>query len=104
MFTWRYSLPSFALLLFLSLPRPAQAGLYYSGERFAELPAEWRGLLADLRLLRSVAVPPSPAMPSSFLRDQYLEALRKLEEAAGTRPLTADERADRGALLIRLGR
>ena len=88
-----------ALLLVAS---PAFAGLHYSGETVADLPARWRGFLVDHRALRGVAradnLPPSP------LRDDYLAALAKLEHTARSRPLTADEAADLGALHVRLGK
>ena len=43
----------------LACPSSARAGLYYSGEQFAELPSQWRGLLLDLRTLRGIAVKPA---------------------------------------------
>ncbi len=82
---------------------PAQGGIYYSGERFAELPSEWRGFASDLRLLRSIAVPTTPTQPASTLKLQYQDALKKLEDVKKQRSLSADEQADVGALLIRLG-
>ncbi len=81
----------------------ALAGLHYSGEPMAELPSQWRGFLADLRVLRNLAVPPTDALPASPLRKQYQEEVVKLQEAAAARKLTAAEQADLGALLIRLG-
>ena len=82
---------------------PLQAGLYYSGEHQNELPAQWGGLLSDLRLLRSCAVPGTGAIPASDLRLQYSEAADALKALARTRSLSADEAADLGALLVRLG-
>ncbi len=81
----------------------ARAGLHYSGESVAELPSQWRGLLTDLRTLRNIAVKPTVTLPASPMRKHYEEELRKLQEAAQARKLTADEQADLGALLVRLG-
>lgn len=86
-----------ASVFFLLIGSPVWAGLHYSGEPFADLPAQWRGFLPDQRLLRTL---PSPAIANP-LREPYREAadaLRKLN-----RPLTADEAADLGALQLRLG-
>jgi hypothetical protein len=85
-----------ALLLFVG---PAQAGLYYSGEVIADLPAQWRGFLPDHRTLRLLAVPKT----SHPLRDAYLAERDRLTKLASERPLTADEAADLGALQMRLG-
>lgn len=93
----------FCVLLLLALAPQSRAGLYYSGEQFAELPAQWRGLLLDQRLLRSIAVKPPGAAPVSPVRKRYLEAAEKLEKAGRERPLSADEAADLGALYVRLG-
>src|SRR5437867_5569221 len=87
----------------LSLPWPAQAGLYYSGEPMAELPSQWRGFLLDHKALRSVAVKPAPGNPASPMRERYLDAAAKLEKTAKERKLTADEKADLGAIYVRLG-
>ena len=38
----------------------ALGGLHYSGETYAELPAQWRGFLLDQRTLRNLAVQPMP--------------------------------------------
>ncbi len=84
-------------------PMGLQAGLHYSGERIAELPSEWRGLLGDLRWLRSVAVPATPQQPASSLKAQYLEAAARLQAWRKERTLTQDELADLGAILLRLG-
>lgn len=89
------------LALLLLLPLPARAGLHYSGESFAELPSRWRGFLLDQRALRLIAVKPTGGAPASLPRTQYeREAARlvKLGEKRG-----ADETADLGALLVRLG-
>src|SRR5438270_6117289 len=87
----------------LSLPLAARAGLYYSGEPMAELPSQWRGFLLDHKALRSVAVKPSPANPASPMRERYQDAAARLEKTAKERKLTADEKADLGALYVRLG-
>jgi tetratricopeptide (TPR) repeat protein len=92
-----------ALLVCLSSVGPAAAGLYYSGEPMAELPSQWRGFLLDQRLLRTIAVKPTPGQPASPERLRYEESLKKLEKAAKERKLTAEEWADLGAILIRLG-
>ncbi len=78
-----------------------RAGLYYSGESFAELPSQWRGFLLDQRSLRQIGAPAGPKAPASPLRVRYQEEASKLEKKAGQ--LTADEWADLGALYIRLG-
>src|SRR5271166_3601058 len=85
------------------IPAGAEAGLYYSGEKFAELPSQWRGFLLDQRMLRMLAVKPAAAAAAHPLRARYLEDLARLEKLAAARKLTADEAADLGALLIRLG-
>src|SRR5437868_15038191 len=88
-----------ALLALLILAAPARAGVYYSGEIIAELPAQWRGFLPDHRTLRTLAAP-AVANP---LRDSYAADRDRLVKLAAERPLTADEAADLGALQIRLG-
>jgi tetratricopeptide (TPR) repeat protein len=87
----------------LTIHTSARAGLYYSGETIAELPSQWRGFLLDHRALRQIAVKPASGAPAGPLRKQYLEAAAKLEQTAKERKLTADEAADLGALLVRLG-
>src|SRR5262249_33435304 len=88
------------LILFLFLPASARAGLYYSGESFAELPAQWRGFLVDQRNLRMLAVAPMPGQPASPLKAEYQDALAGLERKANP---SADDLADLGALYVRLG-
>jgi hypothetical protein len=90
-----------ALMAALMLAAPVQAGLHYSGEPFADLPAQWRGFLPDQRLLRMIPAPPGPNQPPNPLREPYKAAAEKL--ASEKRPLTPDESADLGALLLRLG-
>lgn len=81
----------------------ARAGLYYSGESFAELPSQWRGFLLDQRLLRNIAIKPTDKQAASPARLRYEDARKSLEKTASERKLTADELADLGALHIRLG-
>src|SRR5436190_8376777 len=89
-----------ALVLLLMLAPPVRAGLHYSGEVIAELPAQWRGYLPDQRLLRTLPAPAGPNQPANPLREPYRAAAEKL--AALTRALTPDEAADLGALRLRL--
>ena len=91
------------LALLLLLPTSARAGLYYSGEQYAELPSRLRGFLIDHRALRAAAIERPRNIPVSPLRDDYLAAVARLEKRARARPLPADEAADLGALYIRLG-
>jgi hypothetical protein len=92
-----------ALLLSLLVPLSASAGLYYSEETFAELPSRWRGYLLDQRVLRQVAARPTADNPPSLLRQRYEQEVARLSKLAGQRSLSADEAADLGALLVRLG-
>jgi hypothetical protein len=92
-----------AVLLVVTATPTVRAGLHYSGETFAELPSQWRGFLLDQRLLRGIAVKPTPANPASPARLRYEEAAAKLAKLAKDRKLTTDEAADLGALYIRLG-
>jgi hypothetical protein len=94
---------SVGTLILLLVPAAADAGLYYSGEPMAELPSQWRGFLKDQKLLRSIAIKPGPGRPASPLRERYLEMAAKLEKIGKERKLTADEKADLGALYVRLG-
>lgn len=89
--------------LLLALAGAARAGLYYSGETFAELPAQWRGFLLDQRTLRQIAVPETPKTSPSLARTHYLKETDILEQRARSVKLTADELADLGALYVRLG-
>jgi hypothetical protein len=92
-----------ALLLGLAWPTSASAGLHYSGESWAELPARWRGFLLDQRLLRNVAVRPSASNPASPTRVRYQKEAARLARLAGAGKLSADQSADLGALYLRLG-
>lgn len=97
-------LMGFGLALGLGLgSSTAEGGLYCSKETVAELPCRWRGLLNDLRMLRNTAVRPANGVPLSPLRETYEAEVRRLQEARRSGKLTADEYADLGALLIRLG-
>src|SRR5437762_13882860 len=91
------------LLVFFFLPTSAHAGLYYSGETYAELPAQWRGFLLDQRTLRNVAQKPLKGGDPNPVRARYLDEAAKVEKAARERALTADESADLGAIYVRLG-
>jgi hypothetical protein len=88
-----------ALFALLVAAAPTHAGLYYSGETIADLPAQWRGFLPDHRSLRTLAAP----TPNHALRDTYVADRDRLANLATRQPLTADEAADLGALHIRLG-
>lgn len=88
------------LLALFSSSSAADAGLYYSGEEYASLPAQWRGFLLDHRTLRNLAIKPKTDAEASPLRQRYRQEAAKLQLKAKR---TADESADLGALLIRLG-
>ncbi|HEX4592089.1 MAG TPA: tetratricopeptide repeat protein, partial [Gemmataceae bacterium] len=88
-----------AVMLLLILAAPVRAGLYYSKEVIADLPAQWRGFLPDHRTLRTLAV----AGIANPLREPYAADRDRLIKLAAERPLTADEAADLGTLQIRLG-
>jgi len=77
-----------------------RAGLYYSGETYAELPAQWRGFLLDQRTLRNIAIVPKIGGAENPARTRYLEMAAKLEKQVR---LSAADQADLGALYIRLG-
>jgi len=94
---------SIGAVFLLLLPAAAQAGLYYSGEPMAELPSQWRGFLRDQKTLRSIAIKPAPGKPASPVRERYLALAAKLENSAKERKLTAGEKADLGAIYVRLG-
>ena len=92
-----------AVLLVLAVSAAADAGLYYSGERYASLPAQWRGFLLDHRAVRNIAVKPKDETEANPLRTRYRLAAEKLQVRAGKEKLTPDELADLGALYVRLG-
>lgn len=93
-----------ALLAVLALPCSAGAGLHYSAEKYAPLPARWSGFLQDQRALRTIAQERPRDGLVSPLRQQYLQAAEHYHRLSRHRSLTADEVADYGAVLIRLGR
>jgi hypothetical protein len=98
--TSRYLL---VVAMIAAFPAMARAGLHYSGEPMAELPSQWRGFLIDQKTLRGIAVDRGPKTPPSPHRLLYLQAAAKLEKLAKDRKLTADEKADLGAIYARLG-
>jgi hypothetical protein len=81
----------------------AHGGLHLSQERYAAFPTQWKGFLLDHRALRMAAVPAGPGGSPGLLRESYTDAVTALRATAQTRALTADELADWGGLLIRLG-
>jgi hypothetical protein len=91
------------IVLLWNLDNPAPAGLYYSEEKIAELPSQWRGFLLDHRALRNIALKPAAGRKAEALRSKYEEAAAVLQKTERQRPLKADELADLGALYIRLG-
>jgi hypothetical protein len=91
-----------ALVGLLVFPGGGSAGVYYSGEQFAELPSRPAGFLIDHRALRAAGYERPDGLPSP-LREHYLAAVERLEQLSQVRQLSADEIADRGALYLRLG-
>jgi tetratricopeptide (TPR) repeat protein len=91
------------LLIPLTANQAVRAGLYYTGETFAQLPSQWRGFLLDQRMLRSIGLKPAAGSRAIPARLRYRELAANLETAARSRQLTPDEKADLGALYIRLG-
>ncbi len=81
----------------------ARAGLYYSGEKYLPLPAQWRGFLLDHRLLRHIAIKPKDESEANPLRTHYRQEADKLKQRAAKAPLGPDDLADLGALYTRLG-
>jgi len=101
--TDKYLKASKAALVFICVhlcSSVANSSLHYSGETFAELPCQWRGLLLDQRALRQVAVKPGKGAAASPLRTRYEQEAARLGKLA---KLTPDEAADLGALHLRLG-
>jgi tetratricopeptide (TPR) repeat protein len=92
-----------AVVPFLLFCSAAEAGLYFSGEQLAELPSQWRGFLKDQKTLRAIAIKPAPGRPASPARERYVNAAAKLEATAKQRRLSGDEKADLGAIYVRLG-
>jgi hypothetical protein len=98
------SLQNFLVVgVLLTLPALARGGLHYSAEPMAELPSQWRGFLVDQKTLRSIVNKPAPGAPATPYRVLYQEAAEKLQSLAKQRKLTADEKADLGAIYVRLG-
>jgi hypothetical protein len=93
--------PLLLSLVILATAVPARAGLYYSAEQYAELPAQWRGFLLDQRALRQIAVPASDKVEANPMRLHYEREAKRLEAKSNR---SADDIADLGAILIRLGR
>ena len=87
-------------IVLLGWVQAASAGLYYSGETYADLPAQWRGFLLDHRNLRNIAMAPTAGNFATPLRDKYLAEAEKLANKSG---INMDETADLGALYLRLG-
>lgn len=92
-----------AAILVAAVPATAPAGLYYSGEKYAELPSRMRGFLIDLRALKMAGVERPGDTPVAPLRDDYLLAAERLTALAKSRVLTPEESADLGAIHVRLG-
>ncbi len=99
----RHALAALGFGLFLAFAAPARAGLYYSGETYAELPSQWRGFLVDQRMLRTIAFKPVGTASPSPARTRYENEAAKLVKLTRERKLTADEAADLGAIYVRLG-
>lgn len=87
----------------LAFAMPLYAGLYYSGETYAELPSQWRGFLLDQRALRTIAVRPTGGAAEGPIRKRYQAEVERLAKLSQSRKLGADEAADLGALHLRLG-
>lgn len=77
-----------------------RAGLYYSGETYAQLPAQWRGFLLDQRTLRNIAAPAKAGADDNPARTRCLGESARLEKKIS---LSAADKADLGALYVRLG-
>src|SRR5947207_1082756 len=99
----KHSRFTISALLVFSLTTTSRAGLYYSGEAYAELPSQWRGFLLDQRTLRNIGVKPLAGQAAGPARKRYEESAAKIEKISRERKLTADEAADLGALYVRLG-
>jgi hypothetical protein len=89
--------------IFFFLASSASAGLYYSGEKYSALPAQWRGFLMDHRLLRNIGLKPKIESEESPLRARYRQEMEALSKRGVKDPLSADDLADLGALHVRLG-
>ena len=82
-----------AALIFLAFSAGAKAGLYYSGEKIAPLPSQWRGFLLDQRNLRNIAVKPTARTEASLARRHYEAEAARLEKLAKTKKITEIGRA-----------
>ena len=91
------------ILVLLVSASLAHAGLYYSAEQYAALPAQWRGFLLDHRHLRNIMVKPKEAADTSPIRLSYLKEADNLQARADKEQLSADDWADLGAIHVRLG-
>lgn len=89
-----------ACLGILVLASQVQAGLYCSLEKFADLPAQWRGFLLDQRSLRLAGRTPRPGELASPIRQRYLDLVESLRKKPHLDPA---ELADLGAAYVRLG-
>lgn len=96
----RFTVSALSLLL---LATSASAGLYYTGEKYSALPAQWRGFLMDHRLLRNIGLKPKIESEESPLRARYRQEMEALSKRGLKDPLSSDDLADLGALHIRLG-
>jgi hypothetical protein len=90
-----------SILVLLLTALPLQAGVHYSGEKFAELPSKWSGFLVDHRALRAAGIEKPKDAPQTPLRELYLSEAAKLEKKPEP---SADDLADLGALYLRLGK
>ena len=94
---------SLCMVVFLLCAPALRAGLYYSGESFADLPSQWRGYVLDHRALRMISVKVRSGRAENPMRVEYERAVSRLERLGQQRQLSADEQADLGALYVRLG-
>lgn len=92
---------SFCLSVVVIWTTPVHATIYYSGDKFAEMPAQWKGFLADHRQLRLAGAPASTKLIPLLLRQEYQANLDRLLARRAT--LSANELSDAGALALRLG-
>lgn len=90
------------LLAILASPTSARAGLYFSGEQYASLPAQWRGFLLDHRQLRNLSIKPRDASDTGPMRQHYLQEAERLQARVDKGQRNAEEWADLGALYVRL--
>ncbi len=91
-----------ALVLFSASAYVVQAGIHHTKETYGPLPAQWGGFLLDHRTLRNIA-PNALVGETTPIRQRYLQDAESFQLRAKTQKLTADEIADWGASLLRLG-